>query len=137
METPLVTATDREADGYVAGACNIGAEEIARRRRGAVIGLAAAGALAVTLLAVGAPRPSRLLVALPLAGGTVGWLQARERFCVAFASRGIYNFDQLGSVTPVLDAAARRQDRRRAAGMIGRSALVGLAGAGLLLLLPG
>ncbi|HSW41197.1 MAG TPA: hypothetical protein VLM76_01665, partial [Patescibacteria group bacterium] len=84
------------ADGppgeYRPGACNIGRAEIARRRRAGVFGLGAAGVLAAALLLVDAPAAARWLVALPLAGGAVGLLQARFRFCAAFGLAGVRNF---------------------------------------------
>ena len=41
--------------GYRPGACNIGPEEIARRRRGGLTGVGMAVAIAIGLVAIGAP----------------------------------------------------------------------------------
>jgi hypothetical protein len=121
---------------YYPGACNIGPAEIARRRRAGILGLAAAAILAVALLALGAPPAARLLVGLPLAGGVVGLLQARLRFCAAYGMSGVRNFGPLGSVERVEDARARRADRARALLIFGTSAAVGLVGGLLVALLP-
>jgi hypothetical protein len=123
-------------DAYQAGACNIGPAEIARRRRAGLLGVGAAGFLAAGLVAVGAPPAARLLVALPLAVGTVGLLQARLRFCAGFGMSGVRNFGALGSMSAVEDPAARAADRRRALQIFGGAAVTGLAGGIAFALLP-
>jgi len=110
---------------YVPGVCNIGSAEIARRRRGAWLATAATVVLDVALVAAGVPPPVRLLVGLPAASAAVSWLQVRERFCVAFGSAGLSNLGPLGGARRVVDAAARRADRRKAASMVVRGVLVG------------
>lgn len=135
MTTPPI-AFDSPPTGYVPGACNIGPAEIARRRRAGYLGLAAAGALAVALVALDAPTAARWLVALPLAGGATGLLQARFRFCAGFGMAGVRNFGELGSVEKVEDAAARRADRMKALAIVAASAGIGAAGAAALVLLP-
>ncbi len=122
--------------GYVAGACNIGPEEIARRRRSGWIGLAASVVLAVGLLAVGAPTWTRLLLALPLYLAAIGFIQARDRFCVGFAAAGITNFEGVGTTHAIADEAARKADRRHARGLLARSATIAVVGAVVFALLP-
>ena len=118
------------------GACNIGPAEIARRRRAGYLGLAAAAALAVALVALDAPTAARWLLALPLAGGATGFLQARFRFCAGFGIAGVRNFGQLGSVEQVEDADARRADRNKALAIFAAAAGIGAAGAAAFVLLP-
>ncbi len=96
---------------YRAGVCNIGPAEIARRRRFGHIGLAATVALFAGLVAVGAPQPLRLIVALPAAGSASGYLQAFLHFCAGFGSSGVYNFGSLGTAEVVTDPVARARDR--------------------------
>jgi len=102
------------ATEYRPGICNIGPAEIARRRRAGHYGLAAAVVLYGFLLVVGAPPIARLLVAVPAALAAVGYLQARFKFCAGFASRGVFNFGEVGPVEHVADAEARQRDRARA-----------------------
>ena len=135
MTTPQIVF-DTPAGEYRPGGCNIGPAEIARRRRAGYTGLAAAGALAVALVALDAPTAARWLVALPLAGGAVGFLQARFRFCAAYGMAGVSNFAELGSVERVEDAAARRADRNRALSISVAGAAIGAAGALAFVLLP-
>ena len=101
------------ADGsaYQPGTCNIGPAEVARRQRAGHVGLAATVVLFAGLVAVKAPPVARFVVALPAAAAASGYLQARFRFCVGFASRGVYNFGAVGPTFGVEDEAARAADR--------------------------
>lgn len=100
--------------GYRAGACNIGPEEIARRRRGGLAGVAIAIGLAVALVALDVEPLVRLVVFPFLAGGLISLEQVRRRFCVGFAMAGIRNFGPLGRPEKVDDDADRATDRRAA-----------------------
>jgi hypothetical protein len=51
---------------YVAGACNIGPAEIARRRRTGWLGLAGAVVLGLALVALGTPALLRLVIGAPI-----------------------------------------------------------------------
>ena len=77
-------------------------------------GLVATVALFAGLAAIDAPAPARFAVALPAAIAASGYLQARFRFCVKFASLGVFNFGDVGPTTGIADGAARAADRRRA-----------------------
>jgi len=99
---------------YAAGTCNIGPEEIARRRRAGLTGVAVAVAIVVVLLAVGAPAWTRLVAFPPLAVGLISLEQVRRRFCVGYAMAGIRNFGPLGSPDHVADGGDRATDRRAA-----------------------
>jgi hypothetical protein len=122
-------------DQYVPGTCNIGPAEVARRRRVGHLGLALTALLAVILLALGAARPWRLLLALPATMAAAGYLQARLRFCFDYGFRGVHNFDALGHQQRVAAEAARAADRRRALAVALASLAIGLAVA-LLATLP-
>jgi hypothetical protein len=105
--------------------CNIGPDEIARRRRSAVMASIATAVVAVALVALHVPAPARLLL-WPLASAAgVTWLQVIHRFCVAFGALGLENFGRLGQEHGV-DPAIRAADRRRAFQVILEGALIGL-----------
>ena len=93
--------------------CNIGPEEIARRRKSGHIGLVVSVAVLAVLLAVGAPAWSRLVLVVTAGGSASGYLQAWLHFCAGFGSAGIYNLGPLGTVQRVAEAGARRRDRMR------------------------
>jgi hypothetical protein len=121
---------------YRPGACNIGAAEIARRRRAGHVGLLATVVTFGVLVAVDAPPAARLIVALPAAVAASGYLQAKLHFCAGFGSRGVFNFGPLGQMQEVADGDARAQDRSRA-NQIGLASLaVGVAVGVLAALLP-
>jgi len=111
--------------GYRAGACNIGPAEIRRRRNAGIAAAVATVVLAIVLLAIGAPPWARLLVFFPAAGAAVGFLQARFRFCVAFAMQGVRDFGPLGSREKVADAADHRADLVAAAKLVALSCAIG------------
>jgi hypothetical protein len=133
MKVPQISYAD---GAYRPGVCNIGPAEIARRQRAGGLGIGAAIILATALLILGAPAPARLLVALPLTAGSIGLLQARFHFCVAFALAGLRNFGPLGSADRIVDAAARRADLRTAGLVTLLAVAIGVAGAAALYLLP-
>ena len=109
-------ATDES--GYRAGACNIGPEEIARRRRSGLAAIGIALVIGVALVVADAPAWSRVLVFPFLAGGLVSLEQARRRFCVAFAMAGVSNFGAVGRTERVEQDAHRAADRRAALTMV-------------------
>lgn len=121
---------------YRAGVCNIGPEEIARRRRAGHFGAAMTVALLIGLIAVGAPPLLRLVLFLPAAVSASGYLQARLKFCAGFGRLGVYNFGRLGTTFGVGDEAARAADRRKANQIGVASGLIGLAVALAAVLLP-
>ncbi len=77
-------------------------EEITRRKRAAVAGLVATLLLGVAL-ACTRSHPSgfgpRLLIALPLTGAAIGWIQARRRFCMAYGLAGTFNLEKIGNMS--------------------------------------
>ena len=98
-------------DGYVPGVCNIGPWEIRRRWVGGILGLAIAALLLAVLVAAGTPTIARLTVVAPAWGGWFSVLQARRRFCGAYAMRRISNFGVThATISTVEEAAAHRAD---------------------------
>ncbi|MBN2112758.1 MAG: hypothetical protein JW785_01375 [Acidimicrobiia bacterium] len=124
------------AKEYIAGVCNIGPAETARRRRVGERGALAALGLLVLLRLIGAPRAWRLLVFFPAAVSAAGYLQAARRFCAAYGWKGVLNFGALGSVEAVEEAEARAEDRKQALAIARQSAAIGL-GVALLAVVAG
>jgi hypothetical protein len=121
---------------YQPGVCNIGPAEITRRRRAGHVGALVTVVVFAVLVAIHVPPFARLLVALPAAGAATGYLQASLKFCAGFASRGIFNFGQLGRTEQVADPAARSRDRSRANQILLGSLAIGLAVGVIAVLLP-
>ena len=99
--------------GYRAGACNIGPEEIARRRRGGLTG-----------------------VGIAVAIGLISLEQVRRRFCVGFAMAGLRNFGPLGEPDKVVDTAERAADRRAALVMTAYMSAIAAVITALFVVLP-
>ena len=114
-------------DHYEPGVCNIGPEEIARRRRSGHMGVIASVIVFAVLLALAAPHWIRLVLVLTSAVAASGYLQAWLHFCAGFGSAGVYNFGALGTVQRVDDSAARSRDRRRSLEIGLASLAIGLA----------
>ncbi len=124
-------------DGYVPGVCNIGPWEIRRRWAFGIAGLAVAALLLAGLVAAHAPVLARVVVLLPAWGGAFSVLQARRRFCGAYALRRVSNFGAgYGTVRPVGEEAAHRADLAALRRMARDSLAVGLVITAVALLLP-
>ena len=134
--SPGTPRISRFAVEYQAGVCNIGPEEVARRRRAGHVGLAITLLLLVAMVAMGVPPLVRLFLFIPAAGAASGYLQAWLKFCAGFGRLGVYNFGRLGSTEAVVDEAARARDRRRSNQIGLASVLIGLAVAVVAVLLP-
>ena len=96
---------------YTAGSCNIGPSEINRRRQVALISLSAFCLLSIVMIGFVDSRALRLIVFLPAMGASVGYVQARRKFCLAYGFAGLFNFDRAGDVKKIVDAAALAADR--------------------------
>jgi hypothetical protein len=118
--------TDTAGTEYRPGACNIGPAEVARRRLAGHVALGATVVVFVALVVIGAPPLVRLIVGLPAAAAASGYLQAWLQFCAGFGSVGVFNFGTLGQTQQVVDAEARRRDRRKANQIGAASILVGV-----------
>ena len=99
---------------YIPGTCNIGSGEIRRRQIVALIGLALSISSLVTIISTNAPRGARLGIFLPLAVASIGWVQSRKQFCLAYGFMGTFNFGKLGQLSRVSDNASRAADRKTA-----------------------
>jgi len=124
------------AADYQPGVCNIGPAEIARRRRAGHVALIATVALFAILVLVSAPPLARLILVIPAAVSASGYFQAYLKFCAGFGSRGIFNFDDVGTTQQVADTAARALDKAKANRIGLASFAIGIAVAVLAVLLP-
>lgn len=119
----------------IAQRCNIGPDEIARRRRSAIVATIATVLASVGLVALHLPAPARILIWPLAAAAAVTWLQVMHRFCVAFGALGLENFGRLGEEGQV-DPRTRAADRRRALQFVTEGAAIGLVVALALIAIP-
>ena len=108
---------------YVPGTCNIGAGEIRQRQVVAGIGFLLFITSSITLFAMDASRSARLALFHPLMMASIGWVQSRKKFCLAYGFMGTFNFGKLGAISRVADPVARAADRKTAVKIFAQSAL--------------
>ena len=99
---------------YVAGSCNIGTGEIRRRQIVAIIGSALSVSALIGFISTSAEPTLRLGIFIPLAVASIGWVQSKRKFCLAYGLMGTFNFGKLGQLSRVQDRAALAADRKTA-----------------------
>jgi hypothetical protein len=115
--------------------CNIGPDEVARRRRAAIALTITTAVVAALLIALDTPTLIRLLVWPVATAAAVTWLQVVHKFCVAFGALGIENLGAIGQEAPV-DATQRAADRRRMVQLVLEGSLIGAIVTLALVVLP-
>jgi hypothetical protein len=121
---------------YIPGSCNIGSGEIRRRQVVAIIGTIISISSFVTLLMASAPRNARFGIFLPLMIASVGWVQSRSKFCLAYGFAGTFNMGKLGDISRVADAASKAADRKTAITILVKSTALAATITLLVVLLP-
>ena len=99
---------------YISGACNIGPAEIKRRRQGALIGAILFAITTLLFVLTNAPTSTRLLVFIPALLFTVGIIQSRRKFCVAYGFLGVFSFEKLGATRKITINQDLKADRKYA-----------------------
>jgi len=121
---------------YIPGSCNIGEGEINRRRFVAVIGLVLSLSALATFISTGVSQSARLGIFIPLLVMSIGWVQSRKKFCLAYGFAGTFNFGKLGQLSRVSDPIARAADRRTALMILAQSTLYAAVLTALVVALP-
>ena len=110
-------------EGYIPGTCNLGAGEVSRRRMVAAIGFVLSLSAFTAFVTTDASREIRLGIFIPLFVMSIGWVQSRKKFCLAYGLTGTFNFGKMGQISRVADPADRAADRRTALIIFAQSAL--------------
>lgn len=108
---------------YISGACNIGPAEIKRRKQGAVIGGIAFLLTALLLISTNTSTSARLIAFLPALLFTVGLIQSRRKFCVAYGFLGVFSLAKLGATTKISINQDLKADRSYAIKLLLQSVL--------------
>ncbi len=103
---------------YISGVCNIGPEEIKRRRDAAIFSGVLTVAEIILLLIFKVNPLWRLTLFLPATSLGVGLLQVFFKFCVNFGMRGVFNFEELGKIVGITEKDSKDKDRRKSRMMI-------------------
>ena len=99
---------------YVAGSCNIGKGEVRQRQVVALIGLVLVIATTIGLITSESAKSARFGVFLPAVVFSIGFIQSRRKFCLAYGFMGTFNFGPLGKLSKVATPEDRRADRKTA-----------------------
>lgn len=121
---------------YIPGSCNIGKGEIRQRQIVALIGLAISISSLIALISTDAPRGARLGIFIPLAVASIGWVQSRKKFCLAYGFMGTFNFGKLGQLSKVADSASRAADRKTALSILIQSGAYAVGATAIIYALP-
>ena len=111
--------------GYLPGVCNIGSREIMRRRAVGIAALVFALISGYTLYAADdLTKSARWGVFFPLFVSAIGFIQARNKFCLAYGLAGTFNFGKIGDMERVFDAESKKSDRSKALVILVQSAII-------------
>ena len=121
---------------YIPGSCNIGKGEIRQRQVVALIGLAISISSLIALISTSAPRGARLGIFIPLAVASIGWVQSRKKFCLAYGFMGTFNFGKLGQLSKVSDSASRAADRKTALSILFQAGAYAVIATAIIYVLP-
>jgi len=111
---------------YVAGSCNIGNGEVRRRQVVALVGAIISVTSLGGLISTDASGSARLSLFLPLMIFSIGFIQSRKKFCLAYGFMGTFNFGKLGQISRVSDPIAKKADRKTALIILAQSTALAL-----------
>ena len=124
------------SSAYVPGSCNIGQGEIKRRQAVAVFGLILIVISSAAILTTDQDKGARLSIFIPALIFSIGFVQSRKKFCLAYGLAGTFNFGKLGQISKVQSAEDKKADRKTAVSILFQSiALAGLI-TGIFFVLP-
>ncbi len=121
---------------YIPGSCNLGREEIRRRQLVAILGLVLSVSTFAGLVGSDAPASARWGMFVPLMVFSIGFIQSRRKFCLAYGFMGTFNLGKLGDLSRVQSPEDRRADRKTALSILVQAAGLSLALTFILVILP-
>ena len=121
---------------YIPGSCNIGKGEIRRRQLVALVGLVSSILMVLFFSVTDAPIEIRLGIFFPLLVASVGFVQSRSKFCLAYGFAGTFNIGKLGDIKRVASKEDRKADRVTALKILGKSLFLAAIATGVVLVLP-
>lgn len=121
---------------YIPGTCNLGKAEIRRRQIVAVIGLVLTLGSFLGLVAADTANSARWSLFAPLMVFSIGFIQSRKKFCLAYGLMGTFNLGKLGDISRVQSPEDRRADRKTATIILLQGVLLALALTVILVSIP-
>jgi hypothetical protein len=105
--------SDKTSDAYNPGVCNLGKKETSDRKLKAYSGLILTIFCIAVIEWMNLSNKYRLLIFFPLAYSIICFIQAKEKFCVVFGLRGVYNFNDKRKLTKISSKEFISKDRRK------------------------
>jgi hypothetical protein len=121
---------------YIPGSCNIGKGEVRRRQLVALVGLFFSVTTLLAFNTVDTPTEVRLGIFFPLMVASVGFVQSRSKFCLAYGFAGTFNVGKMGDIKRVASKEDRAADRKTALVILGKSFLLAALATAVVLVLP-
>lgn len=121
---------------YIPGSCNLGRAEIRRRQFVALIGLILSITTLVGLIGSDAPTSARWGMFVPLMVFSIGFIQSRKKFCLAYGFMGTFNLGKLGDIARVQNPEDRKADRKTALVILLQATLLAFVITAALVFLP-
>jgi hypothetical protein len=121
---------------YIPGSCNIGKGEVRRRQLVALVGLFFSISTLFAFSTVDTPAQVRLGIFFPLMVASVGFVQSRSKFCLAYGFAGTFNVGKMGDIKRVASKEDRAADRKTALVILGKSFLLAAIATAVVLVLP-
>jgi len=121
---------------YIPGSCNIGKGEIRRRQLVAVVGLVVSVMTLFVYAFFDSPAEFHLGIFFPLLVASIGFVQSRSKFCLAYGFAGTFNIGKLGDIKRVTSKEDRQADRVTALKILGKSFLLASLATAVVLVLP-
>ena len=121
---------------YVPGTCNIGQGEVKRRQAVAIFGLILIVISAAGILATDQDRGARLSIFIPALIFSIGFVQSRKKFCLAYGLAGTFNFGKLGQISKVQSPEDKKADRKTAVSILFQSIALAVLITAIFFVLP-
>jgi hypothetical protein len=121
---------------YIPGTCNIGKGEVRKRQLVALVGLFFSVTTLLAFSTVETPTAARLGIFFPLMVASVGFVQSRSKFCLAYGFAGTFNVGKMGDIKRVASKEDRAADRKTALVILGKSFLLAALATAVVLVLP-
>ena len=113
-------------DSYIPGVCNIGNEQLTKRKRFLVICLSITIICIFLIEAFGGNKTLRLFMFVPFAVCAVATQQVMYKFCYRFGLTGLYGFGKVGYDKKVPENQFRELDRKKSMKMLVSSVAIGI-----------
>ncbi|MBU6242599.1 MAG: hypothetical protein KGP06_00910 [Acidobacteria bacterium] len=107
---------------YIPGTCNLGKSEVRRRQIVALIGAVFSISSGFNLASAKVPTIGKFSIFLPLMVFSIGFVQSRKKFCLAYGLAGTFNLGKMGEISKVQNPLDRAADRKTALIIMAQSA---------------